>query len=184
AGTATGRRLGAGSPRLLRNGPANSRTIRITGRTRMMKVSDAGGLSDSKPNSHRNGHSGRGLAPASVGSGGPVGPFGPRTAARTATAITAREEQKASFSAASPRKGTPAFSFFPYSSSYVRGSTTSPGTGGALMPRWSTSHRWTARKKSRAPGMTNEHMQGEEAAEGIAPDHGAAQELADRPRPG
>ena len=43
----------------------------------MMKVSAAGGLSDSKANSHRNGHSGRGLAPGSVGSGGPVGPFGP-----------------------------------------------------------------------------------------------------------
>ena len=47
----------------------------------MMNVSAAGGLSDSRANSHRNGHSGRGLAPASVGSGGPVGPFGPRTAA-------------------------------------------------------------------------------------------------------
>ena len=43
----------------------------------MMKVSAAGGLSESRANSQRNGHSGRGFAPPSVGSGGPVGPFGP-----------------------------------------------------------------------------------------------------------
>ena len=83
----------------------------------MMNVSAPGGLSDSRANSQRNGHSGRGLAPASVGSGGPVGPFGPRTAARTTTTITARAENNASFSMASPRKGTPVFSSFSYSAS-------------------------------------------------------------------
>ena len=78
----------------------------------MMKVSASAGLSDSRPNSHRNGHSGRGLAPASVGSGGPVGPFGPRTAARTTTTITASAENRASFIMASPRNGTPLSSCF------------------------------------------------------------------------
>ncbi len=78
----------------------------------MMKVSASGGLSDSKANSHRNGHSGRGLAPGSVGSGGPVGPFGPRTAASTTTTITASAENRTSFIMASPRNGTPLLSCF------------------------------------------------------------------------
>ena len=42
----------------------------------------------------------------------PVGPFGPRTAARTTTTITAREENRASFIMASPRKGTSLLSCF------------------------------------------------------------------------
>src|SRR5580700_4129436 len=105
--TATGRRLGALSPRLLRNGTSNRTTTRMAGNTRMINVTAAGGLSDNRANNHRKGHSGRGLAPDSVGSGGPVGPFGPSTAASTTTTITARDEKKASLSMASPRKGTP-----------------------------------------------------------------------------
>ncbi len=42
----------------------------MTGIVKMMAVSAAGGLSDSKPNIHKNGQSGRGFAPLSVGSGG------------------------------------------------------------------------------------------------------------------
>src|SRR5207302_4744741 len=90
--TATGRRLGARSPRLLMKGTRNSATIKRTGKTRMINVSAAGGLSDSSANSHRNGHSGRGLAPPTVGSGGPVGPLGPATAAMATTTITASAE--------------------------------------------------------------------------------------------
>ena len=82
-----------------------------------MKVSASGGLSESRPNSHRNGHSGRGLAPVSLGTGRPVGPLGPRTAARTTTAITTRAEKRPSFTIASPRKGTPLFNSFSYSAS-------------------------------------------------------------------
>jgi hypothetical protein len=73
----------------------------------MMKVSIAGGLSDSSAKSHKKGHSGRGLAPANVGSGGSVGPLGPTTAAITTTTITASDEKRTSFSSASPKKGTP-----------------------------------------------------------------------------
>ena len=76
----------------------------------MMNVSIAGGLSDSSANSHRNGHSGRGLAPASAGSGGPVGPFGPSTAAMITTTVTASAENNTSLSSASPRNGTPSSS--------------------------------------------------------------------------
>ena len=43
----------------------------------MMNVSASGGLRDKRPNSHRKGHSGRGLAPPSVGSGGALGPLWP-----------------------------------------------------------------------------------------------------------
>src|SRR6201995_484488 len=95
--TATGLRLGARSPRLLTNGTANRTTIRITGNTRMMNVSADGGLSDRRAKSHRNGHSGLGVAPGSVGSGAPVGPFGPRTAASTTTTMTATDVNRASF---------------------------------------------------------------------------------------
>src|SRR6478752_1015129 len=101
--TAAGRRLGARSPRLLTNGTKNNTAIRITGKTSMINVSAPGGLSESNPKSHKNGHSGRGLAPARVGSGGPVGPLGPRIAAIVTTAITASEENKTSFKIASPR---------------------------------------------------------------------------------
>src|SRR5262249_25880002 len=83
ASTATGRRLGARSPRLDTNGTRNRPPIRSRGKTRMRNVSAPAGLSDSSPNNHRKGHSGLGLAPPWVGSGGPLGPFGPRTAART-----------------------------------------------------------------------------------------------------
>src|SRR5262245_65784650 len=98
--------------------------MRIIGNTRMMKVSAAGGLSDKSANSHRNGHSGRGLAPGSVGSGGLVGPFGPRTAARATTTITARAENRTSVRTASPTKGTAVFNSFAYSYPHVHGSTT------------------------------------------------------------
>ena len=81
--------------------------IRIGGNKRMMNVSADGGLSESSAKSHKNGHSGRGLAPPSVGSGGPLGPLGPTTAAIATTTITARAEKKMSFSIASPAKGTP-----------------------------------------------------------------------------
>ena len=75
--TAIGRRLGARSPRLETNGTRNSAPITSSGKIRMMNVSASGGLSDKRANSHKNGHSGRGLAPLNVGSGGPEGPFGP-----------------------------------------------------------------------------------------------------------
>src|SRR5438132_11071648 len=107
ASTATGRRLGARSPRLDTNGTRNNAPIKSTGKTRMMNVSAPAGLSDNRPNSHRNGHSGRGLAPPWVGSGGPVGPFGPITAARTTTTIAVRAEKMMSLRIASPAKGTP-----------------------------------------------------------------------------
>src|SRR6476646_10142196 len=97
ARTATGRRLGARSPRLLKNGTKNNTAIKSTGKTRMMKVSISGGLNDNRVKSHRNGHSGRGLAPPSVGSGGPLGPLGPSMAASSTTMMTAREEKKMSF---------------------------------------------------------------------------------------
>src|SRR5262249_15120855 len=109
--------------------------------TRMKNVSDAGGLSDSRPKSHRNGHSGRGLAPGSVGSGGPVGPFGPRTAASTATAITARGENRASFRAASPVKGAPGFSSFSYFLAWVFGTDGRPAAGGGRAAGWRASQR-------------------------------------------
>ena len=83
----------------------------MTGKTRMMNVSRPGGLSDKRPNSHKNGQSGRGLAPASVGSGGSDGPFGPTTAARATTTITTSAEKNASFSIAGPRNGSPFFEF-------------------------------------------------------------------------
>src|SRR5271170_6778942 len=102
ANTATGLRLGARSPRLLRNGTRRSATIRRTGNTSMMTVSTVGGLSASRAKIHKNGQSGRGLAPASVGSGGPLGPHGPTTAATTTTTITTSAEKKASFIMASP----------------------------------------------------------------------------------
>ena len=73
----------------------------------MMNVSAAGGLSESRANSHRNGHSGRGLAPPSVGSGGPRRTLGTHTAAIATTTITASAEKNMSFSIASPRNGTP-----------------------------------------------------------------------------
>src|SRR5215475_10972034 len=103
--TAAGRRLGARSPRLLIKGTKNKTPTTITGKTNMMKSSMPGGLSESNPNSHKNGHSGRGFAPASVGSGGAVGPFGPRTAAMATTTITASEENTTSLSMASPKNG-------------------------------------------------------------------------------
>src|SRR5260370_21738403 len=123
----------------------------MTGNRRMMKVPAPAGLSDNRAKSKKNGHSGRGLAPASVGSGGPLGPFGPRIAARITTAITAREEKRASFSIASPRKGTPVFSCFSYSWSYVFGSTGCPEIGGATIPGLHTSQRWRARSNNEAP---------------------------------
>src|SRR5580692_9948686 len=107
--TATGRRLGARSPRLLTKGTRNNATINTTGKTSMTNVSIDGGLSASSANSHRKGHSGRGLAPGSVGSGGPVGPLGPRMAAIVTTTITATAEANRSLSKASPRNGTPDF---------------------------------------------------------------------------
>ena len=76
----------------------------------MMNVSASGGLSESKANSQRNGHSGLGFAPPRVGSAGPVGPIGPRMAAIATTMMTVTAEKNASLSIASPRKGTPRFS--------------------------------------------------------------------------
>ena len=105
--TATGRRLGARSPRLLTNGTANSAAMSTSGKIRMMKVSVAGGLSDNSAKSHKNGHSGRGFAPPAVGSGDSLGPLGPMTAASATTTITASAEKNMSLSIASPRNGTP-----------------------------------------------------------------------------
>ncbi len=60
----------------------------MTGKTRMMKVSAPAGLSDSRANNQRKGHSGRGFAPAKAGSAGPIGPLGPIMAARATTTMT------------------------------------------------------------------------------------------------
>ena len=115
--TATGRRLGARSPRLETNGTSSRAPISTTGKTRMMNVSAAGGLSDRSANNHQNGQSGFGFAPSSAGSGRAPGPFGPAIAASTTTTMTVNDEKSASFSIASPKKGTPScFSSFSYSS--------------------------------------------------------------------
>ena len=83
----------------------------------MMKVSAPGGLSDRRANNHQNGQSGFGFAPSSAGSGKAPGPFGPAIAATATTTMTVKDEKKASFSIASPKKGTPSFfSSFSYSS--------------------------------------------------------------------
>src|SRR5947207_1593683 len=71
--TAIGRRLGARSPRPKRNGIRNRKPMPRTGATRIATVSHSGGMSDRTPKVHRNGQSGRGLAPGTVGSGGPEG---------------------------------------------------------------------------------------------------------------
>src|SRR5262249_60314039 len=107
ASTATGLRLGARSPPFDRNGTLNKATINTAGNTRMINVSAQAGLNDRRPNNHRNGHSGRGLAPPSGGSGGAVGPFGPASAARTTTMTTTSAEKNRSFRIAAPKKGTP-----------------------------------------------------------------------------
>src|SRR6266849_2944633 len=57
--TATGRRLGARSPRLLTNGTRNRMAMRMTGNTRMTKVSAPAGLRDSRANNHKNGERGK-----------------------------------------------------------------------------------------------------------------------------
>src|SRR5262249_34054008 len=120
--------------------------IRMTGNTSMMNVSAAGGLSDRRPKSQRNGHSGRGLAPGMVGSGGISGPLGPTSAAIATTMITATVEQMMSLVIASPANGSPDFNSCSYSASYVFGSTTFPGTGGVLTPSFTTSQRCADRK--------------------------------------
>src|ERR1700722_20034401 len=94
--TAIGRRRGERSPRLDTNGTRSRATIKIAGKIRMMKVSVAGGLRDNRPNSHKKGHSGRGLAPVMLGSTGAAGPLGPRTAATATTAITTKAEKRPS----------------------------------------------------------------------------------------
>ena len=77
ASTATGRRLGRARRGWTRSGTSSKATISSTGNTRMMNVSAPGGLSDSRANSHRNGHSGRGLAPpVSDRAGRASGPWG------------------------------------------------------------------------------------------------------------
>src|SRR5262245_48520252 len=105
--TATGRRLGARSPRLETNGTASNPTTSTIGKTTITNVSSLGGDSDNSPNSHKNGQSGRGFAPLSVGSGGDVGPLGPASAAMTTTTITTSAEKNTSFNIASPKKGSP-----------------------------------------------------------------------------
>ena len=60
------------------------------------------------------------------------------------------------------------------------GSTGWPGTGGALIPRFSTSQRWTARKSSERAG-DDEDVQGEEAAQRVAADHRARPGAGGRP---
>ena len=115
--TAMGRRVGARSPRLEMKGTANRQMMSTGGRPSMISVSAEGGLSDSKPKSHMKGQSGRGLAPASVGSGGEVGPLGPAMAAITTTTITVSAEKKISFRIESPEKGSPRRSSCSYSAS-------------------------------------------------------------------
>src|SRR5262245_51815068 len=117
ANTATGRRLGARSPRFEINGTAKRPRISKSGNTRMMKVSAQAGLRDNSPNSQRNGHSGRGLAPPNVGSGGAVGPLGPTSAAIATTTTTTRAEKNTSFRIASRRNGTPVSNSRSYSAS-------------------------------------------------------------------
>ena len=115
--TATGRRLGARSPRLDTNGTSSKAPISTTGKARMMNVSAPGGLSERSANNHQKGQSGFGLAPSSAGSGRAPGPLGPAIAARTTITTTVRDEKRASFKSASPKKGTPSFfSSFSYSS--------------------------------------------------------------------
>src|SRR5271155_676576 len=104
--TATGRRLGARSPRLETKGTRSKATIRTTGKTSMMKVSAPAGLNDRRANNHQNGQSGLGFAPSSAGSGKAPGPFGPAIAARTMMTMTVNDEKSASFNIASPKKGT------------------------------------------------------------------------------
>src|SRR5260370_37666074 len=106
--TATGRRLGARSPRLDTNGTSSRAPMSTTGITRMMNVSAPAGLSDRSANNHQNGQSGFGFAPSSAGSGKAPGPFGPAIAASATMTMTVKDEKSASFSSASPKNGTPA----------------------------------------------------------------------------
>ena len=73
--TATGRRLGARSPRLDTKGTSSKAPTSTTGIARMMNVSAPGGLSERRANSHQKGQSGFGLAPSSAGSGRARGTF-------------------------------------------------------------------------------------------------------------
>src|SRR5215471_1435763 len=123
------------------NGTANSPKISRIGSAKIINVSASGGLSDNKPNSHKNGQSGRGFAPLKVGSGGPLGPFGPTIAAIVTTTITTSAEKITSLSIASPKNGSPRRSSSSYWASYVSGSTKTPGFGGALIPFFSTNHK-------------------------------------------
>ena len=105
--TATGRRLGARSPRFETNGTRNRAPSKSGGNPRMMKVSALGGLRERRANNHQNGQSGFGFAPSKAGSGNAPGPFGPTIAASRTTTMVTSAEKSASLSIASPKKGTP-----------------------------------------------------------------------------
>src|SRR5882757_9901729 len=90
--TATGRRVGARSPRLETNGTSSSAPTSTTGMPRIISVSAPAGLIDRRANNHQKGQSGFGFAPSSAGSGKAPGPLGPAIAARTTTTMTVNDE--------------------------------------------------------------------------------------------
>src|SRR5208283_4951278 len=84
--TEIGRRRQLFSPVPEMNGTANSSPMTATGPVSIKKVSVHGGSNANSENSHRKKKSGRGTVWIIVGSGWPLGPIGPSTAATTSRA--------------------------------------------------------------------------------------------------
>src|SRR5262245_55419786 len=105
--TDTGRRRQLFSPVPDSNGRAIKNPIPTTGPTNSRKVSISGGRSANAAKIHRKKKSGRGTVSTTVGSGAPLGPNGPKTAAHTTTAKITIPENTKSLRNASGIKGTP-----------------------------------------------------------------------------
>src|SRR5437870_2433212 len=105
--TAIGRRFQLFSPSPARKGSASSAAIVTAGPIRRIGVSADGGNSESSAKSQRKKKSGRGAVSMMVGSGVPLGPNGPRTAAQMPIANTIAPENMMSFQTAYGTNGTP-----------------------------------------------------------------------------
>ncbi len=109
-----------------------------------------------------------------VGSGCPLGPNGPNTAAHTRTLAMTADAKIMSFQMAPGTNGIPSLCVISaYSCRYVERRTSRPGIGHSLMPSFSTISRCSETKRDQQPG-NDEDMHREEPRQRIAGDDGSA----------
>ena len=178
--TATGRRLGARSPRLLTNGTSSRATIRIDREDQddeRLRRGRAERQQGEQPQERPVGP--RIRARAASGRAGRSGPWGRATAASDHDDDHGQGREEGVLQHGVAEEGDARASAPPrIPRRRSRDRPACPGTGGALIPRFSTSQRCNRQEGQQRAG-DDEDVQGEEPAQRVAADHRPAQQQVD-----